>query len=637
MGIFHHRRGGSRPGSSSRRVAGVRRERRPGVEGLESRALLSGITEFSSVPTNAIPYGITGGGGYLWVGEPGTGQIARIDPSHPDASPLQITASAGSEPYDLTVDAQGRVWFTDAGLGAVGVYNPGTQTVTEYQLPNKAGAGATYDKNASPAGITVGTDGNIWFLTQRNSLIGKIDPGTAPEPGGIVPLSTPAVTAYSSGLASSTVHDIVGADGKLWISLSGNDQVGVFDPKATGAGVTPITLNNTGTLQGLGIALGSDGKLWVGLHDTSFSTGMLVRFDPANPADQAQFATPAGTGGGELAAAADGNLYVGLGHQSLGMIDPHSSAPQIQTFSTNLGGSFVNRITPGPDGNVWFTDNGLRQFGALPITQLQVALPSGITAGSPFSVTVTDRYIYGTGAGTTDTLSSGDATLRLASGSGSLGGTLTAKFVNGVATFTGLTIDQGGGYTLQASSSGLISTTTGAFSVAASQGGGSQGGGSQGGGSQGGGSQGGGSQGGPQSGNSAPTPTIVSEQIKLVYLRHNRKGKPIGKPVVGLVLRFNTPMGASAGAAAGYQVAWASTRRVKRQLTTLFHPTGIAANYLASDNSVTLTTSLPTRKFAKGGEVLIVSPGSLQSDAGVSLGGATRFMISPKARGIAPA
>src|SRR5207302_1235655 len=47
-----------------------------------------------------------------------------------------------------------------------------------------------------------------------------------------------------------------------------------------------------------------------------------------------------------------------------------------------------------------------------------------------------------------------------------LGGTLTATAVNGVATFAGLTLDKAGtGYTLQASGGGLAAATTNAVNV----------------------------------------------------------------------------------------------------------------------------------------------------------------------------
>ena len=356
------------------------------------------------------------------------------------------------------VDSQGRVWFTDEGLAAVGVYNPSTQTVTEYDLPGTTGPGATHDTHASPVGITVGPDGNIWFAQQGDDLIGMIDPNTAPESGGSAPMPVSAgvVTVYASGTTIASPTNIVTADGKLWIT-DNDGHIGEFDPSNTGAGVTVVALNSVASnWLSQGIAVGSDGDLWVGVFVPGGGTGGgLVRVNPGNPSQQTLFPTSGNSGVLTVTAGSDGNIWVTEGNDQIGMLIPDAPSPQIQQFSTANSGSQTDGITAGPDGNVWFTDHGsigsiAGGFGVLPATQLVVALPSSITAGSPFSVTVTDRYVYGADAGTTDTLYNGSVTLQLASGPGSLGGTLTAQAVNGVATFPGLTIGQGGSYTIQA-------------------------------------------------------------------------------------------------------------------------------------------------------------------------------------------
>ena len=80
-------------------------------------------------------------------------------------------------------------------------------------------------------------------------------------------------------------------------------------------------------------------------------------------------------------------------------------------------------------------------------------------ANGPFSLTVHAEDPYGN----VDPTFNGSVTLSLATnpGSATLGGTLNVKAVNGVATFSGLTINNPGmGYTLKASSTGLTAGTT---------------------------------------------------------------------------------------------------------------------------------------------------------------------------------
>ena len=101
-------------------------------------------------------------------------------------------------------------------------------------------------------------------------------------------------------------------------------------------------------------------------------------------------------------------------------------------------------------------------------TQLVVTTqpPVSVTAGSAFSLAVSAEDALGNVA----TGFTGTVTLALANnpGNSTLGGTLTVTASQGVATFTGLTLNKAGsGYTLQATSSGLSNATTNPFSVTA--------------------------------------------------------------------------------------------------------------------------------------------------------------------------
>ena len=90
--------------------------------------------------------------------------------------------------------------------------------------------------------------------------------------------------------------------------------------------------------------------------------------------------------------------------------------------------------------------------------------PSSVTAGSGFSLKVSAEDAYGNVV----TSFTGSMTVALSSnpGGSTLGGTLTATVVNGVASFSGLTLNKvGSGYTLKASSGSLTAATTSGISV----------------------------------------------------------------------------------------------------------------------------------------------------------------------------
>lgn len=91
--------------------------------------------------------------------------------------------------------------------------------------------------------------------------------------------------------------------------------------------------------------------------------------------------------------------------------------------------------------------------------------PANVGVGQSFGLTLTAADA----SGNTITTYSGLVTVQIADNPGGaiLGGTTTVNAVNGVATFTDLKLNQlGVGYTLVATSSGLLSVTTRAFNVA---------------------------------------------------------------------------------------------------------------------------------------------------------------------------
>jgi dUTPase len=92
--------------------------------------------------------------------------------------------------------------------------------------------------------------------------------------------------------------------------------------------------------------------------------------------------------------------------------------------------------------------------------------PGTLSAGAPFSMTIEAQD----SCGNVDPTFSGTVTIALANNPASvaLGGTVTVMAVNGVASFSGLTIGTlGTGYTLQATASGLTSVATGGVDVSA--------------------------------------------------------------------------------------------------------------------------------------------------------------------------
>jgi virginiamycin B lyase len=502
MKRFPHQWDDSRSRAARRgRTRRQQRQRRPELEGLEVRALLSTITEYKSLPSNSGANGIASDGVHLWVAEGGkTNEIAEIDPSTGaviqqisvpvlPAAPIGATA----QPYSIVVDNGGKVWFTEDGDGGIGMYDPNHPTagVTSYPLPRTPGG--SYDPGAQPEGLTVAPDGNIWFTENAANLVGWINPASTP------PNSPSTTKVYPLPPGGTNPDQITSTpDGRIWFTETNANAIGMFDPANPSAGIMPISLQIPAGMSGKGIAVGSDGNLWIGLQ------------------------SPAGTGGAVL------------------RVNSKASAQQTIYLDNASGFSRlgVAYVTAGNDGKIWFSE-------------------------------ASDKNTTGT-LGVIDPASPGTPQLQSTSVSYSQAAWLV-KGPSGIVWFTDANNN----------SVGVVNSTV-----------------------------------------PAPPPVISSVRLNS-YVHHNKKGRPVGNPVAEVLVTFSTTMNTGTIDNAGnYHVAWKSTKRVKQKVQTILHFVS-PPTFQASDSSstvVALVTSVPMTKFAKGGQVQVVSPGSILSAAGVSLG-----------------
>jgi DNA-binding beta-propeller fold protein YncE len=165
--------------------------------------------------------------------------------------------------------------------------------------------------------------------------------------------------------------------------------------------------------------------------------------------------------------------YRGTAHFS--STDGQASLPADYTFTSGDGGAhtFTNGVsmkTLGAQsvtvGDGTFQNSANTTVVAGAATQLVVTVqpPGTVTPGVAFGLTVSAEDANGN----VDTSFTGNVALALASnpGGATLGGTTSMNAANGVAAFTGLTLDKTGtGYTIQATGSGLTPATTNPFNV----------------------------------------------------------------------------------------------------------------------------------------------------------------------------
>jgi streptogramin lyase len=415
--------------------------------------------------------------------------------------------------------------------------------------------------NSEPQGITAGPDGNLWFTESASNKIGMINP------------TTMAITEFTIPTANAQPYDIAaGPDGNLWFTEYAGNKIGRINP--TTHAFTESSALPTANSQPDGIAAGPDGNLWF----TEYGNNKVSKINPVTMA-VTEYTVPTATSlPDKIAMGPDGNLWFTehlITASKVGTINPTTGG--IADFPIGVDNAQPVGIASGPDGNVWVADPGgvgAHLAVASPATDLTVTSqpPSFVTPGGTFGLTVTLNYQ----TGPVDTGYNGPVTIALVNpGGATLGGTLTATAKNGVATFSGLSINQAGSYQIVAYTDPLTTTLATPVRVAV-------------------------------------PPTIVTE--KLLFAGKGRR-----RHVVGIELDYSAAMDPTRVVSmANYTLT--QFQRKGRQLVT--QPMAYQAAYNATAHSVTLTLA-GNPKFAAGGRLVVVGvpTGGITDATGVPLDG----------------
>jgi len=126
-----------------------------------------------------------------------------------------------SEPHDVLVDKEGKVWYTDFGEMFIGKFDPKTLKLVEYPIKKF--------KQKAPEGllsIDFDREGKIWFDTMYQGSLGCLDPQTGKIAYYPVPKewNDDTVQLNFTGLR----HDV---DGKVWTKTVGTQHIFRLDLK----------------------------------------------------------------------------------------------------------------------------------------------------------------------------------------------------------------------------------------------------------------------------------------------------------------------------------------------------------------------------------------------------------------------
>jgi len=409
----------------------------------------------------------------------------------------------------------------------------------------------------------------------------------------------------------------------------GSSGIGIYNP--TSKSWNEVLLPSGSGQEPLGIAVGPDNNIWFteavpnssGPGYVSSAVGVVV-----NPASTSPTITEIpitlASGGAtilpyRITAGPDGNLWFtenstgGIGLVTVTANPATDTITSIPIPTTVISDPQPKGIVTGPDGSVWFADASGAVGRVSLDTNLAIAAqppqpPASVTTGVPFGVTVAVLY---SDTGAVDKAYSGNVTLALANnpGGSTLSGPTTVAASGGVAVFSGLSLNNPGmNYILQATAIGVTPVTTASFTVQA-----------------------------PPAPPAPPAPQIVNPSVVFTQKTNPKTHKKIGKPVLtGYQFTFNTVMNSSITNVNDFQVQIYVPAKGRGRNFKPAHYQAIAGFSLKPMSSTTvqvLTGTQTSTTFKNGGRITLIGTG-ISSAAGALLGNNVVYSISKGGRSI---
>jgi virginiamycin B lyase len=277
--------------------------------------------------------------GNIWFVEIGANRVTQFDTKKNQFRDYLIPTPE-AQPHGVTVDKDGSVWFTEAGKDKIGRLDPKTGIITEFPVPaggKREGARGGVGRIHTPM---MGKDGFLYASNQWLSTMVKLDPKT----GQTWEYPTQTTNASPYGIQ-------VDFDGNVWFAAVGSDFNGKLDPK-TGT----ITEHKTPTPKSgpRRLTIDPQGLIWY----AEWNTHKIGYINPKT-LEQKEFVPPSSPQSGTYAIAADGAgmLYVAefISNQ-VSRFEPKIG--KWTEWQMPLRRSRVRNIVVDPSGYIWYADNG---------------------------------------------------------------------------------------------------------------------------------------------------------------------------------------------------------------------------------------------------------------------------------------
>jgi streptogramin lyase len=283
--------------------------------------------------------------------------------------------SAGNQPGDMTLGIDGNIYFVDSATNKIGHITKGG-LIGGILIPTA---------KSNPIGIATGSDGAIWFTEAAASKIGRLASGKITQivlPKGVSPRGItpgPDGNLYFVEAATHTVHKLTIATHKVspFVTLpagssptritSGPD--GALWVSETGSNrVARVTMGKAITQVAL-TGAAAPSRITSGNDGNVWvadpGTNRVTRITTAPTPVKTNF--PVGGHPTGIASAPDGNLYVT--EQTGNNLARVTTAGVVSTFPVPTPGSKPAGVVAGADGNVWLSESHGNKIGVFPAAQ----------------------------------------------------------------------------------------------------------------------------------------------------------------------------------------------------------------------------------------------------------------------------
>lgn len=295
--------------------------------------------------------------GRIWFGEMGKNYLAVFDPRTKTFE--QITPPHGRDGImGIVVASDDTIWFAEQTANYIGHYVPTTRQFRVYPLPtlsvpDPANAHKTISLPAAPNDLALDTHGNVWFTELNADALAMLNVQTGTIKQFALSANKSVQKLYPYGIT-------IDAHGIVWFTESSNPRLGRLDPQTGQISYFSPPAASDALME---VASDAQGNIWA----TSFSSGLLLRYNPATHTFKSYYASIKEEGAGGVygvVAASDDEIWVAVtSENAIARLDV--AANRFTFYPIPTQASLPFGLVMAPNHTIWFTESGSDKIGML--------------------------------------------------------------------------------------------------------------------------------------------------------------------------------------------------------------------------------------------------------------------------------